>query len=596
MSNTGTLPPSDPIQALGPSLFLQVLSHLPLGSLTSCLKVNKSWNDLVTSSPTTLYRPLAAQVGIEPPLLDELYTKDKATAQSSTWSNPNYTSSDSGGHEGGVNWKNVIKDYVDLQSNWKKGRARSKWICPGRNTVWRIKVDHEEGTIITTSRIDGILVSDLKTSEPIFEYEEIGSYAHLEFAKGYAIFNSNDDRSFEIHLTPTALSKLPPERRRNLPPSNRSITHNKGYSFTLEDHYQPPVFSENSEQSNLTIPPRGHLTYYKSLTPRTDCFAFRARIDKQYTSEERLVFGTSSDEEAYIYDLQSESNSEMERFVFDQQDRGRPNYIEFDNSYLFICHSTSVNVYSRNTKKKLITFPPPVTAPFDAASAIYTCYDPSRSTKKIKPNKEGEVLVGEVNVQGKWIDDNGFDGVMMASGQGRIAGREFAAVHYTSKDLFAITKSGTIYALRNYQDVLSIPNPEARDRAVNANLLAIVIRESLRQLSTHGEHVVITSATSVFLLHTSSLPPPPYNTGSSDQSRPTIKLLNLMNVHHKGMGQCSCLQMDREKIYAVYWALGESEAGGAVNYEGERILPPQEAIGDFGLCVKVWDFGLESSS
>ncbi|OCF75085.1 hypothetical protein I204_03934 [Kwoniella mangroviensis CBS 8886] len=596
MSSTPTVLSSDPSQALGPSLFLQVLSHLPLGSLTSCLRVSKSWAVLISSSPTTLYKPLAAQVGIEPPILDGLYTKDKATAQSSTWSNPDSTRSDSAGHERGVNWKIVIKDYVDLQGNWKKGRARSKWICPGRNTVWRIKIDHEEGTIITTSRIDGILVSDLQTSasEPLFEYEEIGSYAHLEFVKGYAIFNSNDDRSFEIHLTPTALSKLPPERRKNLPLSNRSITHDKGYSFTLEEHYQPSPPSSGSDE--LAIPPRGHLTYYKSLTPRTDCFAFRARIDKQYTPEERLVFGTSSDEEAYIYDLQSESNSEMERFVYDQEDRGRPNYIEFDDSYLFICHSTSVNVYSRTTKKKLTTFPPPVTAPFDAASAIYTCYDPSRSTKKVKPNQEGEVLVGEVNVQGKWIDDNGFDGVMMASGQGRIAGREFAAVHYTSKDLFAITKSGTIYALRNYKDILAIPNPEARDRAVNANLLAIVIRESLRQLSTYGEHVVITSATSVFLLHTSSLPPGPYNTGSSDLLRPTIKLLNLMNVHHKGMGQCSCLQMDREKIYAVYWALGESEAGGTVNYEGERILPPQEAIGDFGLCVKVWDFGLDLSS
>ncbi|WVW80243.1 hypothetical protein I302_102221 [Kwoniella bestiolae CBS 10118] len=581
--------PNDPLQALGPSLFLQILSHLPLDPLTSCLRVSKSWHSLIISSPTTLYKPLARTVGIEPPILDDLDIKDKATAQSSTWSDPTTSSVDPRGEgDDEVNWKGVVKDYLELQSNWKNGRARSKWVHPGRNTVWRIKVDHEEGTIITTSRLDGILVSDLKTSEPLFEYEEIGSYAHLEFVKGYAIFNSNDDRSFEIHLTPTALSRFPPSRRRSLPPSTRSITHNRGYSFTLEDHYQPPRHDSEAPEN----PPRGHLTYYKTLTPRTDCFAFRARVDREYTPEERLVFGTSSDEEAYVYDLQAEGGREMERFVFDQEDRGRPNYIEFDDSFLFICHSTSINVYSRITKKKVTTFPPPFTAPFDAASAIYTCYDPSKSTRKIRPAKEDEVLVGELKVEGRWIDDNGFDGVMMASGQGRIAGREFAAVHYTSKDLFAITKSGTIYVLRNYKDILSIQNPEARDKALNANLLAIVLRESLRQLSTYGEHVVVTSATSIFLLYTSSLPLSPYNTGSSLSPRPSIKIRCLLDVHHKGMNQCSCLQLDREKIYAVYWALGESEAGGTANYEGERVLPPQEAVGDFGLCVKVWDFGL----
>ncbi|WWC60402.1 uncharacterized protein I303_102974 [Kwoniella dejecticola CBS 10117] len=579
---------SDPLTILGSSLFLQILSHLPLESLQTCLTVSKSWTGLISSSTTTLYRPLAHQIGLEPPRLANLEETERNTAQSSTWLAP----SDRGNSEeerpaGGVDWKDIIRRQVVLQQNWRKGRAKGKWICPGRNTVWRIKIDQEEETIITTSRIDGILVSDLKTSEPLFEYEEIGAYAHLEFVKGYAIFNSNDDRSFEVHITPSALSRLPPDRRRKLPPTTRSTTHGRGYSFTNEEHYEP-LPSDSTE-----IPPRGHLTYYKTLTPRTDCFAFRARVDKQYTPEERLVFGTSSSEEAYIYDLQSESDEEMERFAYEPKDRGRPNYIEFDDDHLYICHQFSVNVYSRRTKRKLLTFPPLFTAPFDAASAIYTCYDTPKATTKIRPLVHDDVLVGELEVEGKWIDDPGFDGVMMASGQGRIAGREFSAIHYTSNDLFAITRSGTIYALRNYNEIFAIQDPDARDRAVNANSLAIVLRESLLQLSTYGEHVVVTSGTSVFLLHTESLPAPPFNRGISTAPRPTVQLTKLLNVHQKGMGQCSCLQMDLERIYAVYWALGDSEAGGTDDYEGNKVLPPQEAVGDFGLCVKVWDLSVE---
>ncbi|WWC88082.1 uncharacterized protein L201_002986 [Kwoniella dendrophila CBS 6074] len=592
----------DPLDVLGPSLFLQTLSNLSLDSLTTCLSVCESWNYIISESITTLYKPIAYEIGVEPDQLKMLEMIEKATASQSLWSSDPDEPFDEPIPEdepsGSVNWKGIVKSYLTLQNNWKSAKAKSHWIYPGRNTIWRLKIDKEEGTIITTSRIDGILVSDLKTSEPLFEYEDVAPYAHLEFVKGYAIFNANNERSFEIHLTPTALRKLSPEKRKKIPSNRSSITHDTGYSFALNNHYEPTINPLNKE---IQIPPKGHLTYFKTLTPRTECFAFRARIDKEFTSDEKLVFGTSSDEEAYIFDLQSESSQEMERFVFDHEDRGRPNYIEFDDNFLFICHRFSVNVYSRITKKKLTTFPPPVTAPFDAASAIYTCYDVMKVRKLKHDNNDDEksnnlVLAGELDIQGKWIDDNGFEGVMMSSGQGRIDGREFSAIHYTSRDLFAITRSGTLYVLRNYHEVFSIQNAEARDKAVNANSLAIVLRQRLLHLSTHGEHVIFSSPNSVFLLHTSSLPLGPYNTGKieSGNTRPSIKIKKLLNVHAKGLSQTSCLQMDRENIYLVYWALGEYEAGGVENPQGTKTLPPQEAIGDFGLSVKVWNFGVNN--
>ncbi|WRT65783.1 uncharacterized protein IL334_002732 [Kwoniella shivajii] len=580
---------SDPLIALGPSLFLQILSNLPLSSLQTCNSVRKSWQYLIASSRGTLYRPIAHQIGIEIPHVKNLEALEKATAQSSLWMDPEEPPETEEPSSSGasVDWKGVIKSHVDLQNNWKFAKAKNQWIYPGRNTVWRIKVDKEEKTIITSSRLDGILISDMETSEPLFEYEDMTPYSHLEFVNGHLIFNTGDDHTFEVHITPTALKRLSPEKRKSLPPASRSATRGEGYSFPLQNHYTPST-------DRSSIPPRGHLTYYKSIRPRTECFAFRARVDKEYTEDERLMFGTSSGTEAYIYNLQSENNSDMEKFVFERDDRGRPNYIEFDDDYLFICSRFSIHVYSRLTKKKIMTFPPAVTAPFDAASAIYTCFDTSKDFKKVPKIRSGQVVIGEAKLQGKWIDDAGFEGVMMSTGQSRVAGREFSALHYTSKDLFATTRAGTLYMLRNYHECLSIQDPILRDKAVNANLIAVVFRESLLQLATYGEHVVTTSPTSMFLLDTSSLPLPPYNTGSSD-TRPSIRINKLLNVHEKGMGQCSCLQLDREKIYAVYWALGESEAGGVQDHDGGKILPPPEATSDFGICVKVWNFGVNNT-
>jgi hypothetical protein len=54
-----------------------------------------------------------------------------------------------------VNWRDVCKTHVEHEKNWRFGRAREKWITPEHNTVWRIKVDLEERTLISTSRMRG---------------------------------------------------------------------------------------------------------------------------------------------------------------------------------------------------------------------------------------------------------------------------------------------------------------------------------------------------------------------------------------------------------------------------------------------------------
>ncbi|WVQ93502.1 hypothetical protein IAU59_000576 [Kwoniella sp. CBS 9459] len=616
MSSTGSR--LDPLSTLGTSLFLEVLSELPLQTLLTCTAVSKSWKACITSSTATLYRPLAHSLGIEKKHLRVLEACERAFAKPSSW-NVASTSTGAGGYDpeepepepepgyetgasptvGSVDWKGVVKAWMVLQSNWKQARAKGSWIYPGRNTVWRLKVDKEENTIIATSRLDGILVSDAQNSEPLFEYTDVAPYAHLEFAKGFVIFNIGDEHVHEVHVTPSAYARLSPAKRASLPPSSRSLTHETAYSFSPSDNYTPPRPSAENQP-----PPRGHLTYYRTIRPPTECFAFRARVDKEDTEDERAVLGTAGAQGAYIFDLEDENR--VERYAFTESDRSQPNYIEFDDDHLFICGELQVHIYSRLTKRKVVSFPG--SSPFSSsaslaestnlstmfhvpiqASARYDLDAEAGWAACAKGTFQGAVRVARAEIPGLWVGDRGFDEVEFSSSI------RFTACHYTSTDLFATTISGCLYVLRNYKKVLVIEDPTKRDQAVFDHTLVLVLGQPLKQLSTYAEHVVFSDPENIYLLDTSALPTPPYTTAALPNTpRPTVRIHQLKDTHARGMGQSSCLQVDREKVYATYWALGEQRAGGVGDEGEERTMPPEEAWGDFGLCIKVWDFGLRA--
>jgi hypothetical protein len=52
-----------------------------------------------------------------------------------------------------VDWRGICRKEVELGRNWRFGRCRERWITMPDNAVWRIKVDNEQGTLISTSRV-----------------------------------------------------------------------------------------------------------------------------------------------------------------------------------------------------------------------------------------------------------------------------------------------------------------------------------------------------------------------------------------------------------------------------------------------------------
>lgn len=53
---------------------------------------------------------------------------------------------------GSVGWRDVCKSYVALDRNWRFGRCRERYLTPPGNSVWRIKLDSENQTLLASDR------------------------------------------------------------------------------------------------------------------------------------------------------------------------------------------------------------------------------------------------------------------------------------------------------------------------------------------------------------------------------------------------------------------------------------------------------------
>ncbi|WVO14733.1 hypothetical protein L204_102371 [Cryptococcus depauperatus] len=576
---------TDPLQALGPSVLLQVFHNLPLQDLCHCSLVSPAWKLLIDQYSTSIFRGLAERIGISEKRLKGLKSIETGSLISACFdlchADPRILSRDGGFR---IDWRGVCEDTIVTRKNWRSGRARNGWLTPDRNTIWRIKVDPEEQVLYSVSRVDGIQSSSANPAADqslLFEYIDAAPYSHMEFTSGYIIFNVGLINSYEVHLTPPAVQRLTPNQRRALPLADESEMYGSGYSHTLGIRWERKASSND-------VPPRGHLTYYKTIRPPTDCWAFRARVDRECQEEERPVVGLAGEQAIYIYGL---ADGGLESIpIRSPLLRSGINYIEFDDDHVFICGRHSVHIYSRKTKQLVLTLPS--VSPVDATVNIHTAYCssfPKEPINVILPTFEGAARVAKVNLKGSCSSKEHFRSQQMTLSRSVLSDRRgFTACHYTSSDLFCAHHGGTLWVLRDYKLVLALESEEKRQTALSKNLLPIMFGSSINQLYTNEERVVFNTNSQLFILDTSALPRPPYDmpfTSSSSDSYPPIPLLSLLDVHPKGLKQSSCLQMDGAKIYLVYWALGENDAGGVVDENGEAHLPPEETIVEFAWLI-----------
>ncbi|WVQ78842.1 hypothetical protein IAT38_000933 [Cryptococcus sp. DSM 104549] len=591
MPATGNSPASqlaDPLVALGGSTTLHIVSYLPLADILSCTLMSHSWHRFIESDHrTSIYRRLAREVGVPPREIKALIQLENARpARDGDVQTSVRPGQERKSH---VDWKATATSERVVLQNWKKGRADLRWMPLGGNEVWRIKPDSEQGVMYSTGTIDGegVLVSDIETNQPLFQYAcpVAAIDSHLEFARGHVVFDVEPSNAIEVHLTPLALQRLTPAQRRALPDPSESRTYRQGQTLPSRVAYSQPA------PASADIPPRGHLTYSKTIRPPTSCMAFRARVDKEDQEGERVVLATAGEEAVYIWGL---DDNDCERYIIPIENRVELTYVEFDDNYIFLCGADQMHTISRTTKERLLTFSGSNALPaFPDPSAIYYLL-PDNTAKKVSSERRYAALALQHAMDGAMKGSWNWSGVKKVVDTWEHPAWGFSACHYTSNDLFCTNRSGFVYVLRDYKMVLAITDKVKRDKAASERLLILLFTSSVMQLATYRESVVFNTGSMVYLLHTSDLPATPFNT-TPEAPNPTMRIIRLADVSAPGLRGSSCLQMDRGKLYIVYSASGDLDVAftefEGTHYDGLlRPEPPDSALEGGAVCVMAWEF------
>lgn len=137
----------DPIRVIGPSLLLQVFYSLPLRDLLNCSLVSTTWYTLIDNHSTSIFRNLASDIVSDQKRLHFLKSLGQDEVRDLTSYNASFFRAGTFGSDKKISWRGICRNAVVTKRNWKHGRAKPGWLTPGRNTVWRMKVDPEENVL-----------------------------------------------------------------------------------------------------------------------------------------------------------------------------------------------------------------------------------------------------------------------------------------------------------------------------------------------------------------------------------------------------------------------------------------------------------------
>ena len=141
----------DPLVILGPSIFLSIISHLPFSSILAADRVNRQWNQIVQSHSRSIWRGACHRTGVYQDRISKIEKSENA-ASLSIWETPPSEPTGTVEHSTHDEWKTLCREHVEEDRNWRFGRPKERWMEPGHHAVWRMKVDPEQDTLITTSR------------------------------------------------------------------------------------------------------------------------------------------------------------------------------------------------------------------------------------------------------------------------------------------------------------------------------------------------------------------------------------------------------------------------------------------------------------
>ncbi|ORX34848.1 hypothetical protein BD324DRAFT_635358 [Kockovaella imperatae] len=560
---------SDPLQRLGASLFLTIIANADFGAILNAERVCRSWRALIVKHTKSIWTRECRSVGVEAKHMAFLEAFESRPVLS--WSgDPDEMEHQDPNEESRVDWRGICKSRVELDRNWRWGRCRDGWIAPADNAVWRFQIDPEQQTTIVSSRMGGLVIHDTSPQllGPISHIRDVHPAAHVELAMGHVVFDIGEvNLTLQVYRTQSAINR-----------SNHPTPAPNQRPRLTASAVGSPGFNGKTWARAL---PRGHLLYYRTISPPTECHAFRARVDRE-GQKERAVLATAGSEALYIWDL--DDASRVERISIPQGQRHSVQYVEFDEEYIFVCSLLQMHIYSRRTRTHILSFPPDPENIYTTASqafALDTLHDvaPVQS-----PN--GRMAMGRAELT---ATDRGSDvwrrvlersteaGLTRQRGSDSVV-MDFTACHYTPTDLICTARLGVILIVRNYRAALASPSFEERQRRVVDSTVWLGTGSAVHLLAVHDTQVAAVMSTALISFDTRSLASTP----------PHLNVHAPLGMHPEGLSLASCVQMDRKKLYFSYWAAGEHEAN-------PHAQLPMEALQASGMCIRVLDFSVPAN-
>ncbi|KAK4690075.1 hypothetical protein P7C73_g33, partial [Tremellales sp. Uapishka_1] len=584
------IPYPDPLTALSPALFLLVLSHVPLASLLAAEQVSKPWRDLVRSHENGIWRERARHAGVEKKHMRMMEQMERAMR----------TSVDEDGQlgAGSVDWRMLCKGVVQLDQNWKTGQCRTRSISLRPNIPpWRFKLDAEAGTILCThpQAGGGLDVMDSRTMRPLFTISGVRPYAHLEFGRGFAAFDI-DGPGFALEIWRTQLS-VSRSARTTSPPGFSELSSSV-MSFTH------PAFEPASSPL-----PRGHLGFYRRIEPPTECHAFRIHVDQS----EKAVLATAGSSGVYLWYLEEGCRMESVQVAPEDQRLGvavslegahkvsvadkTEQYVELDDDYVFVCHPRTINIYSRRTLAKVLSFPPSRShGSSDGRGGGLSAVN--FVLRKLDVKKAATPGFGDADV-------HAVEAECLPYALYSLLHPIYNACHFTTTDLVVTSRPSRTQAhmlvLKDYRQVIE------GTQDVAANTIVITLESDPEMLTTHGDRVVVCTVGYVRSHHSivSDVDGPQerhllmFNSAdlSPDAPNDTVNMLALVALppHRNASLRASGLQIDRNAVY-LSEGLVTREGGATVSdsrlneADVAAVVPGDVTRPTSG--VRVWDFSV----
>jgi hypothetical protein len=131
--------PSDPLAALGASNFANILDFLPIIALAIIPAVSKAWRGHSNDHKSGVWRNACYRAGVSNAKIEAVAKARNAALQ--------------GGSEVPtmMDWKQLCKEHISEDNNWRYGRCKEDYIYNECNDVWRFKIDNEENMCMMTS-------------------------------------------------------------------------------------------------------------------------------------------------------------------------------------------------------------------------------------------------------------------------------------------------------------------------------------------------------------------------------------------------------------------------------------------------------------